>query len=223
MHAPSCPLLQLAVDLPDIAAARRLVEAVYPHFDILEVGTPLILAEGVRAIETLRTGHPGKQFLADLKIMDVGEGEAEHAFRHGSDIVTVLALADDQTIRGALKAATKYSGQIMADLINTPDPIGRAVDLERLGVQILCMHTAYDLEGQGVDPLQGLMAMRKAVRGRIAVAGGLAIEDLKPAIQRGADILIVGGAITRSPSPREIGARYVREIQEAAACSRSLN
>ena len=43
------------------------------HFDILEVGTPLILAEGVRAIETLRTGHPGKQFLADLKIMDVGE------------------------------------------------------------------------------------------------------------------------------------------------------
>lgn len=223
MRVRSGPLLQLAIDSPDITVARRLVEAVYPHFDILEVGTPLILAEGVRAIEALRAGHPDKQFLADLKIMDVGEGEAENAFRHGADIVTVLALADDQTIRGALEAAKRCSGQIMADLINTPDPINRAIDLERLGVQIVCIHTAYDLEGQGVDPLRGLVAMRKAVRARIAVAGGLGIESLKPATERGADILIVGGGITRSPSPGETGARYVREIQEAAACNRSLN
>jgi 3-hexulose-6-phosphate synthase / 6-phospho-3-hexuloisomerase len=223
MSLPSAPLLQLAIDSPDIAVARRLVEVVYPQFDILEVGTPLIIGEGVRAIETLRAGHSGKQFLADLKIMDVGEGEAENAFRHGADIVTVLALADDRTICGALKAAKKYSGLIMADLINTPDTIERAVDLERLGVQILCIHTAYDLDGQGVDSLQGLMAMQKAVCGRIAVAGGLGIENLKPAIERGADILIVGGGITRSPSPGETGARYVREIQEATACSRSLN
>ena len=104
-----------------------------------------------------------------------------------------------------------------------PDPIDRAVHLERLGVQILCIHTAYDLEGQGFDPLQGLMAMRKAVHGRIAVAGGLGIENLKPAIERGADILIVGGGITRSSTPGETGVRYVREIKEATACSRSQN
>ena len=58
MNLPPGPLLQLAIDSADIAVARRLVQDVYPHFDILEVGTPLVLAEGLRAIETLRKGFP---------------------------------------------------------------------------------------------------------------------------------------------------------------------
>jgi 3-hexulose-6-phosphate synthase len=223
MTLPPGPLLQLAIDSPDVAASRRLVEAVYPHFDILEVGTPLILAEGVRVIGTLREGHPGKQFLADLKIMDAGALEAQIAFQYGADIVTVLALADDRTICGALETAAKHSGQIMADLINTSNQIDRAVELERLGIQILCVHTAYDKQGHGVDPLQGLSAIRNAVRCRIAVAGGLGIENLKPAIERGADILIIGGSIAKSPSPGETGARCAREIQEATTCKRSQN
>ncbi len=222
MDLPPGPLLQLAIDSHDIAVARQLVQDVYPHFDILEVGTPLIFAEGLRAIETLREGCPDKLFLADLKIMDAGELEAEIAFRHGADIATVLALADDQTIRGALAAAKRYSRQIMVDFINTPDMIDRAVYLESLGVHIFCIHTAFDRQGQGVDPLERLVALRKAVRGRIAVAGGLQLENLNQAIEQGADILIVGGGITTSPSPRETGAHYAHQIHEVTACNRFM-
>ena len=222
MNLPPGPLLQLALDTHDIAVARRLVQDVYPHFDILEVGTPLVLAEGLRAIETLREDCSDKLILADLKIMDAGEPEAEIAFRHGADITTVLALADDQTIRGVLAAAKRYSRQIMADLINTPDLIDRAVYLESLGVHIFCIHTALDLLGQGVDPLKQLASLRKAVRGCIAVAGGLQLENLEQAIEQGADILIVGGGITASLSPGETGARYAQQIHEATTCNRSL-
>jgi len=54
----------------------------------------------------------------------------------------VLALADDKTIQGVLEAAEEYGGQVMADLINTPDPAGRARELQTLGVPIVCVHTA---------------------------------------------------------------------------------
>ena len=52
--------------------------------------------EAVRRIERSFTA---KTLLADLKIMDAGEGEASLAFEAGAGIVTVLGVAHDETIR----------------------------------------------------------------------------------------------------------------------------
>jgi len=43
--------------------------------------------------------------LADTKIVDGGEIEAADAFAAGANIVTVLGVAEDETIRGVVRAA----------------------------------------------------------------------------------------------------------------------
>ena len=219
MSNDDSPRLQLAVDATDLPTALRLAEAVYPHYDIAEVGTPLIIEEGLRALEALRRAFPDRQYLADLKIMDAGRLEAESAFRRGADIVTVLALADDKTIGGALEAADRHGRQIMADLINVPDAAGRARELQALGVQIICVHTAHDVQGGSTGPMATLHAVRKAVTCRLAVAGGLALEDVDRAVGAGAGILVFGSSLANHPAPGRLAAEIKNRIQKAYACN----
>lgn len=209
------PLLQLAVDALSTKQGLEILGKVHPHCDIVEVGTPLLIEEGLAALETLKAEYPDKFHLADVKIMDAGNIEAKSAFKRGADIVTVLAAADNQTVVGALDAAREFDGTIMADLINVPKIADRAGELEQLGVPIVCVHTAFDRRKTGVNPLEELQKVRKAVRCKVAVAGGLNFETVGPAVAAGADIVVVGGGIINQPSPREAAEKIMRKLQEA--------
>ena len=204
-HGPSGngALLQLAVDVTTVRDAVAMIEETHPFFDIAEVGTPLVIEEGLRALDAMKEARPDRVYLADLKIMDAGYMEASSAFRRGADIVTALAAADDRTIAEALRAAKEYDGRIMADLINASDPVRRAERLEEMGVPILCVHTAFDRQETGVDPLAELRSVREAVSCRVAVAGGLDRETTGKALELGADIIIVGGAVLKAKDRRE--------------------
>jgi 3-hexulose-6-phosphate synthase len=208
------PLFQLAVDATDLQVALALIAAVHPHHDIVEIGTPLLIEEGLRAVEAVKARWPDTPCLADLKIMDAGALEAGSAFRRGADVVTVLGLADDETVRGALAAAATHGGQVMADLIQVPDPARRAVELEALGVPIVCLHTAHDVQGRA-DPLAHLRATRAAVGCRIAIAGGLGLEEVAATVRGGADVLVFGGAIARHRDPGGLAAAIAAALREA--------
>ena len=117
----------------------RLPPPLYPHFDLLEIGTPLIIEEGLGALQKLKAQFPDKLFLADLKIMDAGHLEARSGSLRGADVVTVLGAADDSTIRGAIDAAQECNGYLMADLIGLPDPAKRAqAPCDVMPVRICC-------------------------------------------------------------------------------------
>ena len=219
MNDPGTPLLQLALDTTDIQTALRIAESVHPHYDIVEIGTPLIVEEGLHALEAIKRKFPDKQYLADLKVMDAGRLEAESAFRRGADIVTVLALADDKTIQGALEAADEYGGQIMADLINVPDTVHRTRQLQSLGVHIVCVHTAHDVQGSGTDPMANVLAVREAATCRLAVAGGLKLENVDQAVGGGADILVFGSSIATHPAPGRVAAEIITRIRQACTCN----
>jgi len=195
-------LLQLAVDVLTLHEAVTLVEETHPFFDIAEVGTPLIIEEGLMALAAMKEARPDKAYLADLKIMDAGYLEASSAFRRGADIVTALAVADDRTIEEALRASKEYDGEVMVDLINVLDPAGRAKHLEDMGVSILCVHTAFDRQSTE-DPMRELAQVRQAVSCRVAVAGGLDGETTGQTLALGADIVIVGGAVLKAKDRRE--------------------
>ena len=102
------PELQIALD-GEFPAALALLSQVAPFVDIAEVGTPLIFREGVDAVRQFRAAHPQLTLVADLKIMDAGAAEADIAFCAGADCVTVMALASDATISGALRSAREHS------------------------------------------------------------------------------------------------------------------
>lgn len=195
--------LQLAVDCFTLDEAVGIVREVGDLVDIVEAGTPLILREGVRVIERFRSLWPDLRILADMKIIDGAEYESRLAFDAGADIVTVLAAAEDETIRLVVETASELGKEVMADLIGVRNLQERARKVEALGVGYLCVHQATDLLHTDSTPPRALGEVKRAVRHvKIAVAGGINARTLGPIMREGPDIVIVGSFITGSSNRR---------------------
>ncbi len=197
-------ILQVALDLTDVEQAISIAErAARGGAHWLEVGTPLIKKEGMRAVELLKRRFPDRKIVADLKTMDTGALEVEMAARHGADVVSILGVADNKTIRDAVDVARRYGIRIMVDLIGVKDKVQRAKELEGMGIHYILVHTGIDEQAQGKTPLEDLAEVVKAVNIPVAVAGGLNLKTIPKVIELGATIIIVGGAITKSKNPEE--------------------
>ena len=209
--------LQLALDFIELEAALGQLEEIHPFADIIEVGTPSVIRYGVELVRRIKQSYAAKVVLADLKIMDAGEGEARLGFEAGASIVTVMGVAHDETIRGAVRAAGEFRGQIMADLLAVPSPAVRARELERLGCDIVCVHHATDVQHPGEQPFEIVKLLRsKLSKAQIAVAGGIDLSRAAGACESGADILVVGSGIIKAEDPRE-AARTFHNISAAWA------
>ena len=194
------PVLQIALDFMQLK--RSIViseEAVAGGADWVEIGTPLIKSEGTEAIRTFRKKYPGKKIIADTKTMDTGGFEVEIAAKAGADIITVLGLADDSTISEAVMVARKYGAEVEIDMINVPDKVKRAVEVEKLGVSYICLHMGIDQQMKGEEPpLDVLKKVVAETRIPVAVAGGITAENAGDYVKAGASIIIVGGGITKT-------------------------
>lgn len=204
------PALQLALD-GNLDAAMRLLDEVVDQIDRIEIGTPLIVREGVRAVRAVRERAPSLSIVADLKIMDAGEEEAEIAFAAGADEVTVLAVADDDTVLGAVTAARAHGRRVVADLIQTPDPNVRSAHLLTLGVDLLAVHAGTDAQRRDQRPFDGLRSLREALPDApLAVAGGIDATSAARVVPWTPAVVIVGSAIANADDPRAV-AMAIRE------------
>lgn len=209
------PILQVALDILELDRALQIArEAVEGGVDWIETGTPLIKSEGMNAVRALKDNFPGHTILADMKTMDTGALEVEMAVKSGADIVILLGSADDSTIADARRAADKYGAKLMCDLISVPDPVARARELEELGIDIINIHVGIDMQMMGITPIELLRQMKNEIHIPIAVAGGLDANSSGEAVLAGADIVIVGGNIVRSPDVAA-SARNIRQNIDA--------
>lgn len=207
-QGPETPVkLQVAVDLTSLDQALELMHGVAPSVDILEAGTPLIKQEGLRVVSAFKAKHPDKLVLADMKTMDAGELEADLAFRAGADLVTVLALAHDRTIAGAVAAARKHGRAVVADMIGIHDHGARARQLVSLGVDYVAVHSGLDEQSQGVRPLAEIAAVKAATSLPLLVVGGIDADTVLEAKAAGAAIVAVGHAICGAPDPAGMARR----------------
>jgi 3-hexulose-6-phosphate synthase/6-phospho-3-hexuloisomerase len=192
-------VLQVALDLLDLPRATQIAhEAVLGGADWIEAGTPLIKSEGMHAIRSLRNEFPEITLVAYMKIADTGALEVEMAAKAGADVVCILADADDAVVEEAVRSARKYGIRLMADLINVPDPLSRARQIESMGIDIICAHTGIDQQMTGRDSLELLHQLSANTSIPLAVAGGIDADQAGVAVKSGADIVIVGGWIVRS-------------------------
>ncbi|UCG94145.1 MAG: DUF561 domain-containing protein [Candidatus Aerophobus sp.] len=206
------PLVQIALDFVNLNRALKVAEAVAAGgADWLEAGTPLIKSEGLDCLRALRRRFPQKTLVADMKIMDVGRIESESAFKAGANVVCVLGVADDSTIKECVEAAKNYGGRVMIDLLGVSDPTRRAMELEKMGIDYIGMHTSIDEQMRGKDPFSQLREVSRTVSVPVAVAGGINSETVARAIDAGASVVIVGGAVIKAKDPQEA----TRTIKEA--------
>ena len=98
-------IVQISLDLTNIDDALKTAEiALRAGVDWLEVGTPLIIAEGMNGVRELRKKYPDVPIVADLKTMDGGWLEAELMAKAGATHVVVMGQAHCETIELVVRA-----------------------------------------------------------------------------------------------------------------------
>src|SRR3990172_482524 len=217
------PVLQVALDFMHARRALQAAkEAVEGGADWSEAGTPLIKSEGVEVVRQLRKMFPGKTIVADLKTMDTGAFEVEIAAKAGADVITVMGVTDDATIEEAVKAARRYGAKIMVDLMRVEDKPKRAKELETLGVDYLNLHVSIDEQMIARTPLEELRAVCAAASIPVAVAGGRNSGAVAQALEAGASIIIVGGAIIKAEKVADAARTIKKAMKERKAIPSGL-
>lgn len=220
------PTLQLALDFVNIEQALRIArEAFSGGVERIEAGTPLIKSEGLEAVRKLRQEFPSATIVADMKVMDAGRVETATAAKAGADVIHVLGAASDSTIQECVEAARRYEASICVDLVgytDTEELVQRARTVEELGVSSLCVHTPIDEQMQGKAPFEDLKAVSSSVQIPVGVAGGINSETACDAIEAGASIVIVGGAISKAPDATDAAETIIQAMESGEAVATEL-
>ena len=223
-RAGSLPPLQIALDLVDLPRAIKIAEEAVKGIISetgdtskawVEAGTPLIKAEGMNAIRELRKKFPGHTICADMKTMDAGATEIEMAAKAGANVVFILGCSPDSCISEAILAGKNYGVKIAADLISTEEPVKRAVELEKMGVDIINIHVGLDQQVLGIKPIDLVRDVSRAISPRVLIsaAGGLNSLTAVQAYEAGADIIIAGGALYKAKSPQESAKKIMKSLR----------
>ncbi|MHC4134430.1 MAG: 3-hexulose-6-phosphate synthase [Planctomycetota bacterium] len=215
------PALQIALDFVDLHRALGVArEAVRGGVDWLEVGTPLLKAEGLDAVRQLRAAYGGLTIVCDTKTMDAGRAEMEAAAKAGANVATVLAAAADSTIRECIEAGRNYGVRVAVDLVNVADPVRRAAQAAEWGAALVGVHCPIDQQMAGEDPFTVLREVAAAVQIPVSVAGGINSETAATAVAAGASVVVVGGAISKAEDA-EAATRQIKRVMESGVAERT--
>ncbi|MCT4478084.1 3-hexulose-6-phosphate synthase [Peribacillus frigoritolerans] len=207
--------LQLALDLVNIQEGIELVKQVGEYVDIVEIGTPVVINEGLRAVKEMKEAFPSLKVLADLKIMDAAGYEVMKASEAGADIITILGAAEDMSIKGAVEEARKQGKKILVDMIAVKDLETRAKEVDAFGVDYICVHTGYDLQAVGKNSFEDLQTIKRVVKNaKTAVAGGIKLDTLPEVIKAQPDLVIVGGGITGQADIKGTAAQIQKLVKQ---------
>jgi 3-hexulose-6-phosphate synthase len=191
--------LQIALDRIPRERALALARALAPSADVIEVGTSLIKAHGMGLLAEIAAAAGSTPVLADLKTADDAATEFRMAFEAGARSATVLGVAHDATIEKAVRTAQDHGAETVVDLMATSEErrAGLAADLP--DEVVLAAHVAKDVQAAHAGPAS-LLGEWAAGR-RLALAGGLGVDDLPALAALPRLRVIVGGSVTGAPDP----------------------
>jgi bifunctional enzyme Fae/Hps len=207
------PYLQISLDAPTLEGSKKVLSQL-PGSDrlIIEVGTPLIKRYGTRVISDLRQTAKDAFMVADLKTLDVGKVEVDIAYEDTADAVVASGLAPPETLDAFVHEAKRLGIYGVIDMLNVEDPVAKLAPLKNFPDMVI-LHRGIDQETGRSSGLERIPLLRQTFSGKkflIAVAGGIVPETAKEALEKGADVLIVGRYVTQS---RDIE-RAVRDFLE---------
>ncbi|HVT60055.1 MAG TPA: orotidine-5'-phosphate decarboxylase [Thermoanaerobaculia bacterium] len=220
--------LILALDVPEIGEARRLVEKLGEAVRFYKLGLELFMTEGYFELVDWLLGR-GKMVFADLKLFDIPEtvGAAVRRLRRRAVTFTTVHGGNDRI----LAAACREKGDLKILAVTVLTSFDRG-DLRQLGVDIevtqLVLARARQALELGCDGVvcSGLEA--RAVRERLGPELLIVTPGIRPAANRpaddqkravgveeaflnGADYIVVGRPIRLAPDPY----RAACDIQQA--------
>jgi orotidine-5'-phosphate decarboxylase len=232
LSIPARERLIIALDLPDVAAAEKLVVGLDGASSFYKIGYELALAkDGLVFAEML--ARSGKKVFLDLKLHDIGNTVSravERAAERGMTFLTVHAFP--QTMRAAIQGRGKSKLKLLAVTVLTSWDDN---DLREAGYQIsvsdLVLKKTEQAKEIGIDGIVASAAEAASIRRQVGAetlivtpgirpAGGEAgdqkrIVTPKDAIKAGADYLVVGRPVTEAADPKAAVETIVGEISAA--------
>ncbi len=224
--------LQVTLDTYSVEDGIALVRSVAEYVDIIEVGTPLLLDEGMSAIDRVKEAFPYDEILADTKIWHNGARIAQSAFAHGASMVTVLAGATDREVETVVEVAHECGGVVAADMSGVDRTVQRAAELEDLGVKYVMVpsglrvyedesldHDAFHRNTRAVGGMP-LALVRNVSRvlsqdAEVAVVDNITLDNLDAVLAAHPGILLVGRAILAAEDPVAAAAEFKRRMEDA--------
>ena len=211
------PKLQLALDTLDLPSALGPLQKASQYLDVIEIGTILCLAEGMRAVRIIRSLFPEKILLADVRIAEAGSLISKMAFDAGANWVSVVSGATMTTVEVVAREAQKNKGDVQIELIDGWT-MEQAREWRNLGIEQVITHRSRDSEAKGdltwserdFDEIRMLAEMGF----KVTVTGGVGLSDIPLFAGVPVYIFIVGRGIYKADHP-EIAARSFRNAIEA--------
>jgi|GEM_PF-1763273 len=194
------PVLQIALDLVDLDDAMKLAnEAVATGYvDWIEVGTPLIKSEGLRAVRRVKENFPDKKIVVDMDV--IGHPfEFEAAIDTGADIILISGIAPEDIIQKCVKESRKTGIEIMVDLTRVPSPLDSSQRLEDMDIDYLLVN------------FDDLEKISNYVVTPIAVTIDSDTKKAADAVDLGANVIILSESIAKTTNVQEV----LKDIKKA--------
>jgi 3-hexulose-6-phosphate synthase/6-phospho-3-hexuloisomerase len=225
MSALMEPTLQVALDFLELSRALGVArEAWKGGATWIEAGTPLLKSEGLEAIRALRREFPKAYLIADTKTLDAGRTEFEAAAKAGANCATVCVTESDSTVLECIEAGRNFGIDVCVDLLGLHGQrlLEVAKKCEEWGAHHVGLHLPIDEQMRGLDVTAALRELRPHVSLPIAVAGGVNSENAPAMVKAGAQIVIVGGAITKSADAAGATRTLLRTMKEGKGAASEL-
>jgi 3-hexulose-6-phosphate synthase len=209
--------VQLALDVTRLDAAIALAEVTAGLVDRLEVGTPLILSEGMKAISGMKSHFPDMPVIADCKIMDRGGEITQACITAGASGVVVQASAPRKTLEAVSRVAAEHGAEACVDALGVDDLEILAEKIDGVSFDYVILHRAKDEQPGGAGPPvdAALAAAARYGMPAVALAGGIDRSNVAECVSSSSvKLIIVGEAIIINPSPRSVAAEIRRVCDE---------
>jgi len=209
------PVIQIALDYATIEEAIAMAKlGVEAGVDWLEVGTPLIVSQGLAPIGQLARAFPGYPILADYKTMDSGGKNVERTLAYGGHIMTVCANAPDETIKSAVAEGRRTGIWVIADTIGAKNQAARAKQCQDFGVNIVYLH--YGADQRRSDPSRDSTQWLDEVLAAVSIPVGVGcfgIDDAVLAVQTGAEYVVIGHPLISAPDALAQLKKFVKDVR----------
>ena len=224
--------LIVALDVPEIGEARRLVATIGDAASFFKIGLELVCGGGLALASEL--AQAGKRVFVDLKLHDIPNTVERATARLAAIGATFLTVhAYPQTMRAAVAGAKGSDLRLLGvSALTSCDDADLAEAGYAFGVAALVERRARQAVAAGMAGLVCSPGEAARIRALVGVSLALVTPGVRPAgaaagdqkrvatpaqaIRDGADYLVVGRPIASAPDPRAAAERIVAEIAAAA-------
>jgi orotidine-5'-phosphate decarboxylase len=223
--------LCLVLDTDDMVQAERTAIALMPYFGVVKVGLELFSAAGPNAIASLT--DLGFDVFCDLKLHDIpttvgrasrvlGSMGATYLTLHASGGTDMLRAGVEGLAEGAANAGQMIPQALAVTVLTSDDTAAPHVAAERMRMAMEAGCGGLVLAAEDLHDAFTLAPKMTRVVPGIRSAGGDTHDQARPAtpgeaISAGADLLVVGRAVTQADDPVAASASIADEVRATLA------